>query len=297
MAFILKRGSRGREVKTLQHWFSHLQQPPPALDALGTFGPQTEATVKQFQAAHRISPANGVVGASTWAALGNVIGTYIWLKESGAAESLARLGTDLAQGSLTFRHDRFMSDYMGTYGILDDSAAHGLSMLLRFIDRDPQISDVRWAAYMLATVKHECADTWQPIEEYGQGAGYAYGNPVNVVGSDGQNYSNVYYGRGYVQLTWKKNYKTMSDILYGDDRLVIHPELVLEPDVAYKIMSYGMRNGSFTSRSLGDYIKDNNCNYVNARRIINGTDEATRIATYARELERMLKASSYGPSK
>ncbi|WP_043389263.1 hypothetical protein, partial [Archangium violaceum] len=78
---------------------------------------------------------------------------------------------------------------------------------------------------------------------------------------------------------------------------MLHPELVLEPDVAYKIMSYGMRNGSFTSRSLGDYIKDRDCNYVNARRIINGTDEATRIAIYAKELERMLMASRYGVSK
>lgn len=297
MALTLRRGSRGRAVKTLQHWFSRLQHPSPALDSVGTFGPQTEATVKQFQAAHRITPANGIVGPSTWAALGNVIGTYIWMKESGSGESLARLGTDLLQGSLTFRHDKFMSDYMGTYGILDDSAAHGLSMLLRFIDRDPQISDVRWAAYMLATVKHECADTWQPIEEYGLGAGYAYGNPVSVRGSDGQHYSNAYYGRGYVQLTWKKNYETMSDILYGDDRLVLHPELVLEPDVAYQIMSHGMRNGSFTLRSLGDYIKDRNCNYVNARRIINGMDEAARIAAYATELERMLRASHYGSSK
>jgi hypothetical protein len=181
---------------TDQHWFSHLQQPPPALDSLGTFGPQTEAAVKQFQVAHRLTPANGVVGSSTWAALGDVIGTYIWLKESSTAESLGRLGTDIVQGSLTFRHDKFMSDYMGTYGILDDSAAHGLSMLLRFIDRDPQISDVRWAAYMLATVKHECADTWQPIEEYGQGAGYAYGNAVTVMGSDGQNYSLLPVGQG-----------------------------------------------------------------------------------------------------
>ena len=297
MAKELQRGSRGRQVKTLQHWLTSLQRVPPALDDPGTFGPKTESAVKQFQAAHRLTPANGVVGPGTWAVLGDMIGTYIWLKELGPSASVARLGTDILQGSLTFRHDKFMSDYMGTYGLLDDSAAHGLSMLLRFIDRDPQIQDVRWAAYMLATVKHECADTWLPIDEYGLGAGKAYGNAVTVQGSDGQSYSNVYYGRGYVQLTWKRNYTTMSDILYGDDRLVLHPELVLEPDVAYKIMSYGMRHGSFTSRALSGYIQDRNCNYVGARRIINGTDEAAKIAGYAKELERMLRSSLYGASK
>ena len=37
--------------------------------------------------------------------------------------------TDLTQGRLTFMHDKFMSDYVSTYGILSDSAARGLCLL------------------------------------------------------------------------------------------------------------------------------------------------------------------------
>ncbi len=293
MPQVLKRGSTGRDVRTLQQWFLRMQKPPPPLDALGTFGPKTEEAVKKFQVAQRLNPADGIVGDKTWAALGNAIGTYLWLEEAGFFKSLLAVFTDLTQGPLTFRHDKFMSDYVTTYGLLTDSAARGLSLLLRFIDRDPNISDIRWAAYMLATVKHECADTWQPIEEYGKGAGRSYGTALNVTDDQGRSYTNAYYGRGYVQLTWKANYQTMSQILYGDERLVFHPEWVLEPDVAYKIMSHGMRNGSFTGKKLGSYIHDGTCDYVNARRIINGTDCAVTIAGYAKKLEQMLSSSLF----
>jgi putative chitinase len=60
--------------------------------------------------------------------------------------------------------------------------------------------DFRWTAYCLATAYHETAHTMLPIAEYGRGKGKAYGEPIN---------GKVYYGRGYVQLTWIKNYEKM----------------------------------------------------------------------------------------
>ena len=50
-------------------------------------------------------------------------------------------------------------------------------------------------------------------------------------------------------------------------------------------MSYGMRNGSFTGKKLGDYINDAGCDYRNARKIINALDQADRIKGYADKLE------------
>ena len=44
----------------------------------------------------------------------------------------------------------------------------------------------------------------------------------------------VYYGRGFVQLTWERNYETMSDLLGID--FVHHPDLALELDNATNIM-------------------------------------------------------------
>lgn len=43
-----------------------------------------------------------------------------------------------------------------------------------------------------------------------------------------------YYGRGYIQLTWKSNYMDASYAIYGDDRLVRHPDLVAKPKDAWK---------------------------------------------------------------
>ena len=71
---------------------------------------------------------------------------------------------------------------------------------------------------------------------------------------------------------------------YGDD-LLIHPARVMEPEIAYNIMSHGMRKGSFTGKKLSDYIKDATCDYKNARRIINALDKWELIKGYAEKFE------------
>ncbi|MBI3229378.1 MAG: hypothetical protein HYZ45_04095 [Burkholderiales bacterium] len=145
---------------------------------------------------------------------------------------------------------------------------------------------------MLATVKHECANTWQPIAEYGKGKGLKYGVSVNVDGPEGQTLSNVYYGRGYVQLTWDYNYKKMDQALGlsgQQSSMYWYPDNALNADIAYRIMSYGMQHGSFTGKKLADYINASECDYVNARRIINGTDQASVIAGYAENIEYLLR--------
>jgi hypothetical protein len=168
-------------------------------------------------------------------------------------------------------------------------AQSGFSSLLGFLEADDAITDLRWAAYMLATVKWECAGTWQPIEEYGKGAGKPYGLPVTIVGDDGVTYTNTYYGRGYVQLTWKGDYARMSQALGEGTFLLLHPEHALEPRTAYNIMSLGMRRGMFTGVALARFIHDDVCDYVNARKIINGLNDAQKIAQLATDFETMLR--------
>src|SRR5262249_43844381 len=129
---------------------------------------------------------------------------------------------------MKFDHDKFFAAYRTKFGpISAQSKVDGIESLLTELEGDADVNDLRWAAYMFATVKHECADTWQPIEEYGKGAGRPYGQPVQVTGSDGQTYTNTYYGRGYVQLTWENNYQKMSEALDMGDTLVMHPEQVM----------------------------------------------------------------------
>jgi surface antigen len=191
-------------------------------------------------------------------------------------------------------HDKFINLYTLQYGVLDNIQTSGLSGLLGFFEKDNHVNDMRWTAYMLATIKHECANRWQPIEEFGKGQGMAYGTPVKVRGTDGKTYTNTYYGRGYVQLTWADNYRKMSYNLNLDDDILIHPERALETSIAYRIMSFGMRNGSFTGARLSDYISGSKCDYYDARQIINADDQPALIQGYAQKLEVLLRESSNG---
>lgn len=191
---------------------------------------------------------------------------------------------------MRFDRQRFFDAYTAAFGALKPSARAGLEALLAAVEADPEVSDLRWLAYMFATVKHECAGTWLPIEEYGKGKGRKYGAPVTTTDPEGREYTNVYFGRGYVQLTWDYNYRGMGTAL--GNRLLFEPDLALRPDVAYRIMSHGMRRGSFTGRKLADYLNAEKTDYVNARKIINGLDKAELIAGYATKLEKVLRDSA-----
>jgi hypothetical protein len=172
---------------------------------------------------------------------------------------------------------KFLDMYTAGFGALKGDQKDGLLSLVRSIGKDPKLNDRRWPAYMLATVKHECADTWRPIEEYGKGAGRPYP---------------PYYGRGYVQLTWKENYLKLGQALGLGDQMVVRPELALQPDVAYQVMSFGMRSGTFTGKKMVDFLHDNVTDFINARRIINGLDRAELIGGYASKFNDILSACS-----
>jgi hypothetical protein len=154
-------------------------------------------------------------------------------------------------------------------------------------------ADQRWLAYMLATVYHETSKTMQPIEEYGKGKGYRYGKKIKRSGIPYTLPDKIYYGRGYVQLTWFENYETMGRLLGVD--LLNDPDLALHPAFATDIMFEGMTKGNshfgdFTGKSLENYFNETKEDWVNARRIINGTDKADLIAGYGKKFYNALKA-------
>lgn len=136
-------------------------------------------------------------------------------------------------------------------------------------------------AYVLATAYHETAHTMQPIEEYGRGKGRDYGVKDPVTGQ-------TYYGRGYVQLTWKANYRK-AGVEIGVD-LVSNPGLAMQPDIAATIIVTGMGEGWFTGKKLADYF-GTPPDWKNARRIVNGTDKADLIAGYGNAFLAALQAA------
>jgi hypothetical protein len=187
---------------------------------------------------------------------------------------------------------RFIRLYERQFEDLAPAARGGLARLLEFIDADPEVPDVRHRAYLLATVKHECAGRWLPIEEYKKGGKREYARPVSVTDAAGNVFTHAYYGRGYVQLTWQENYRKLGNELGMGDRLMLEPKLALDPQTSYRILSHGMRVGSFTSKKLSDFIEGSRCDYANARRIVNGTDRQQEIAGHAMRLELLLRLSA-----
>jgi len=106
---------------------------------------------------------------------------------------------------------KFFFDYIRQSlhgGRLKSSQVSGYEHFLDYWERH-QLKDVRWLAYVLATTYHETDKKMQPIAEYGKGKGRSYGKVDPETGE-------VYYGRGYVQLTWKTNYEKYAKILNID---------------------------------------------------------------------------------
>lgn len=215
--------------------------------------------------------------------------------------------------------DRFFFVYQGPMGMLSPNAKEGLDYLLTCLENDTHITDPRHAAYMLATTLHETAGTFRAIHEYGDRAYFIkrYGSQTRVgkeLGNDTPEDGANYAGRGDVQVTGENNYEMLEKVLPQEYPDVIarfeartgrkfdltvgdqpndssDPDNLLDPEIAYCAMSYGMRKGAFTGVGLKKYIHDDVCDYVNARRIINGTDCAEKIAGYARNIEAALSAS------
>lgn len=169
----------------------------------------------------------------------------------------------------------------------------------QYYSKEERDCDIRKIAYMLATARHETAHTFNPIKEYG-GKRYLEGMYDPILGKNEKRRKMAlenentqqgdgvkYCGRGFVQVTWKKNYRKMGE-KFGVD-LVQFPEKALEHDLAIKIMIYGSEEGTFTGRALGDYINEKETDYYNARRVINGIDKASTIQGYSEKIEKCLK--------
>lgn len=176
-------------------------------------------------------------------------------------------------------------------GSLTQSQVDGINAILKAWDRSGD-GDKRKLAYILATSKHETANTMQPITEYGGRSYFNKYEPGTKIGKalgntePGDGYK--YRGRGYVQLTGRSNYRKAG--LKLDTPLLDNPELALDSVVSGMTLVRGSLEGWYTGKKLGDYINSAKTDYINARRVINGTDKAQLIAGYADAFEDAIKA-------
>lgn len=146
-----------------------------------------------------------------------------------------------------------------------------------------------WAAYMLGTAWHETNTTMQPVRE-------AYWLSEEWRRTHLRYYP--YYGKGYVQLTWKGNYQRADDEcakaeLINPGDIMANTDLVMKPKIAAFIMRRGMEEGWFTGVKLAAVLPSSGVatrtQYMNARTIINGRDKADLIEDYAQVFEKALR--------
>ncbi len=177
---------------------------------------------------------------------------------------------------------KFFFDYSRQHlfgGRLTVNQVNGLSAILDEWEANYVHHDDRWLAYMLATTHHETGRAMQPIEEGGKGRGLPYGKHLKMSRVPYTDTQEIFYGRGFVQLTWYENYARAGQELGHD--FLHHAADVMQLGYATKIMFLGMTEGWFTGRKLERYFNATTEDWRNARRIINGTDKADLVKDYA----------------
>lgn len=190
-------------------------------------------------------------------------------------------------------------------GRLTQEQVKGIDSILNTMEK----LDPRWLAYALATAYHETGGKMVPVNENlnysAKGlrvtfpkyftaadalkyerkpqaiANRAYADRMGN-GSEASGDGWKYRGRGLVQITGKDNY-----VKYG---IADDPDKALQPDIAVAILFDGMVSGKFTGKKLSDYF-GLGTDWVGARKIINGTDKADKIAGEAKQFYAAILAS------
>ena len=143
-------------------------------------------------------------------------------------------------------------------GRLSSGQVDGMDRILDEWERR-KLTDPRWLANMLAQTFHETGEAMQPVQEDGSPA-YLRGKPYWP-----------WIGEGLIQVTWKANAMKFGAKKPGD---------CMSWPVALRALFDGMIDGMFTGVGLARYFSAKKDDPVNARRIINGLDEAQKIAGY-----------------
>jgi predicted chitinase len=144
------------------------------------------------------------------------------------------------------------------------AALRNLPMIAQALEAEG-ILNANVLAYALATIEHETAGTFEPIEEI---KGRRSARRLGYEG--GANY----FGRGFIQLTHLRNYRTVGKRINMGEQLVRNPELAGDPKVAAKVLAAFFKdNGIATLATNGRFIQ--------ARKPVNPDDWAWFIASAA----------------
>ena len=198
---------------------------------------------------------------------------------------------EIVSGGGKVNRAKFFTAFRSQFGDFNKSQVQGYDAIFDYWDKS-DLTDKRWLAYVLATAFHETGENMQPVREGFCSSDQGSINAVTDIFNRGiidENYAlpkengKSYFGRGLVQITWDYNYKNLGQAIGIGNQLYDNPSLALDMDIAVKILFKGMVDGLYTGKSLRMYFSEDSTDWVNARRIINGTDKADLIAGYGQK--------------
>lgn len=151
------------------------------------------------------------------------------------------------------------------------------SLLIDRMSSDNRVSNIPTAAFILAAAHAETGiNDFSPNTKERKGK-VNESHPYWLLDAET---GKAYFGRGWIQLTWKDKYALASK--HVDRDLVKDPDLALTPDIAYEVLVRSLIEGWLeTYRSsasglagsepirLGDFITEESIDYASARSVIN----------------------------
>ena len=176
---------------------------------------------------------------------------------------------------------------------ITESQVLGFNAILKVLNEENATKEE--ASYILATALHETNRKMIPKEEDEYTEFYVEMYDIegsrkttalrlgNTEAGDGEKYKQ----RGFISILGKNNYKALEELLKLP--LVEKPELLTDIEVASKALVKGMLEGTYTGFYLSKYINKRNVDYVNARRVTKGIENAKKVSILAQQIERAVK--------
>ncbi len=168
--------------------------------------------------------------------------------------------------------------------------ANNINLILNTANGYDNLS-IEEVAYILATAHWESHMGFWMSEDLSENTDGYEGDVSlgNIYPGDGR----WFRGRGFIHITGRNAYAKMSVIFNMD--LIQYPDLVAtNPALAAAISVDGMVNGTFSTYKLSDYRTAGGYDFVGARAIVNGNDNADVIAKIAKGYFAILSSYTHG---